>query len=913
MRLKIKKDQEMGVRNSFFALLGIFFLINPACSVKKDADGGGAQDPHHLQRMDLTLKETDWNFLETTTHGIGVKIKTLKPEKLSFIQKNFSVPELTEVTVPESNGFEIYRVKNVADLENKVLIHPKMFISSSTERGSILGYKTGERDERGRELITISIPVALVNGLVPALQVTGGGSHGQGAGMTLPERYRISDVPALLARVAPSTLETLPVCPTHFTLKFHGREYRARSPFENLSICPTNQFFRITFQAPKIEMGELLETAAIQEDSVSITADLQVNFAVPKKAVELSIRPDAFRQTLLEDLSHLESQNALNGAGALHSLQEIESSVAHALFTLSQLAGVQPEVSENLGHYVNALIDRFFSASRACPRGGICRAMGARVTDRSNIRYQWTEAETIASSIRTQSIVSLGAVANSSSFLSKPSRSILDGANRPAYFRGRTLNQIIQDCTVIIPGGYEDVFPGIPETDRPYVESFCRNILPYLVPNPDDPEQTDGYFPLGANTTVYPGAWLKIDIERIEEFTTAKTREDADHHMIIESEIIDMLATDPNARGTACIAGDNIACMRYAQKQIDVRDHQGNQIEGDIACQRGEPGCVCQTVDGVERCTRRGYLFQSVMDYECDPGDVVEYCPYYRTEEKIIGYKKDYDCHEVKFENTSFLCLNGCSERYELQCDVRSSEPIKANRDVPNCIGDDPAGRFPRVTSCKRPHYICEQWSQNCTRYAVNESFQIVHEEIAPKWRRFSIDQGEYPRRFEDQISLKFVSPRGTVSNCPLSQFGGRPRGNTWYIKLPTEANDYQPCGVPLWNGDNNRALFLPKVYIKNSIRYFEKRLCGNTEYQNHAQEIPAQRVRASTVPPAFRAPNATHIGPVQNSCRHENSIAVGSDLSFRETPPIRFSGKVSVLGRMLESIVNQENHIGGL
>ncbi len=877
----------MNKKGSLFSVISIIsILFHTACSVKT----GGSADPVPTAQPDLGIRATDWEGSEIRVNGIIKSEKSLKAEKLKLIRDHFTVPNLREISVRESNGFEVYQVNGVSDLENKALIHPKLFISSSTERGSILGYSTGEKDARGRDLVTISIPVALVNGLIPALQIIGGGSRGHDVGIPLPPRYLISDPVALANRVAPKTLETLPVCPTSFSMRFRGRQYLARSPFENLSVCPVNQFFRISFQASRDEMGELLEQAAIQDDAVTITAELQVNFAVPRKVVELSISPSEFRTIIESKLSGKESQTARGKGGALYSLQDIESSISESFFDLAKRAQVNPEFSENMGHYVNSLTERFFEDSGACPSGGICRELGKRFTDRSLVRYSWTEAETVASSLRTQSVVGLGAVANSSPFLAKPSRSVVEGANRPAYFRSRTLEQTAQDCALIIPGGYEALFPGISAEERPYVESFCRNILPYITVAPGDPEQVDGYFPLGANTTVYPGAWIKIDLERIEEFTTARTREDAQGHMVIESELKDMLALDPSAKGTVCVQGENVACAKYAQHQIPVRDHQGNQVK-----------------DG------NNYVFQSVMDYECDPQDLTEHCPYYRTEETIIDYKKEYDCRDTKVDQkTTFLCLGGCYEKYEMRCQEKSSEPIRANRDVPNCIGYNPLGLFPPEKLCRNPHYICENWNTNCSRYSTNENFQILHEAVAPKWRRFSIDLGEYPRRFEDQIYLKFVSPRGTVSDCRLDRFGRKFQGNTLFIKMPTEMNEDLPCGVPLWNADNVRPLYLPKVYVKNDIRYKETRLCGKTEYQVSSQNIIAQRSR-TTLPPEFRASTQINIGPVPNSCRHDNPIRIGTDLLFQETPPIRISGRVSVLGRMLESIVTHESGLGGL
>src|ERR1035437_1518369 len=116
--------------------------------------------------------------------------------------------------------------------------------------------------------------------------------------------------------------------------------------------------------------------------------------------------------------------------------------------------------------------------------------------------------------------------------------------------------------------------------------------------------------------------------------------------------------------------------------------------------------------------------------------------------------------------------MGSCSEFWKRECHISKETPIKAFRQHLNCREDDPVGTQVRERGCRHPKYLCEEWATRCSHYSVNEAFQIIHEEIAPKWRPFSISKGEYPAHFEDQIDLKFVSPKGTVSNCPLNKFG---------------------------------------------------------------------------------------------------------------------------------------------
>jgi hypothetical protein len=834
-------------------------------------------------------------------------VKNLKEEKLNLIRRNFKVPSLTTTTFRESNGFEVYRIRGLSDLENKVFIQPKLFLSTATDRGSILGFKTGEKNSKGEELVSISVPVALVNGLVDSLPITGGVSGNTSVGISMPDSYKIPNVDELKKAVGKDSLETLPVCPTSFKLSYKGREYRAENPFKDLSICPINQFFRISFKAPIHEMRALLEQAAVQTSSVLIVADLEVEFTIPKRSVEMEVKPELLKTNL--DSALKSALNRSNGSahGATYSVQDIEEAAIGALFETSRTIGVEPHHSTEMNHHVDEVINRFFDDPDTCSEGGVCRKLRSTIKGSQRVQYAWIEGENIASSLRTQATVTLGAVANSTKFTSIPTRSVLEAANRPPYFKGVQLTQIISDCGILMASNYQ-ALPGmtpVPTTEIPFVKEYCNTITGYSIQTANLP-QNDGYFPLGTNTTVYPGAIVKIDLESISEFTTAKTKQDSNGQWIIESEIIDMLATQPGVRGTVCTQGDNVSCIKYAEKQIEVRDQEGNHMQGSVPCTQGTPGCTCQTVDGKLECTKPGYLYQTVMDYDCDPKDERDLCPYHKEVDVAVDHEIEYDCQNIKVgSKTSFLCFGGCNETYELVCKEKSRKPIMGKKRELTCVEDNPkTGIVHRIKQCLKPQYVCSQWSVNCRQYSINESFQIVHEEVAPKWRPFAIEQGEYPRKFEDQIFLKFVSPKGTVTDCRLDKFARTFSGNTIYIKIPDETNSELPCGVPLWNAGNQQELYLPKVFIKNDIHYAENRLCGKTEYSMLTQNIPSLNQR-NTVPPTFQTSTTVTMQPVAGSCRHDNPVRVGSDNWYLEVPPIRFSGRVSVLGRMLESIVS--------
>jgi hypothetical protein len=528
------------------------------------------------------------------------------------------------------------------------------------------------------------------------------------------------------------------------------------------------------------------------------------------------------------------------------------------------------------------------------------------------VSFSWQVAEDLAASLETETVTALGAVANSSQFLSRPSLDVLSIVRRPQYFKARPITDVIRECAELAGANFVFNPESTPE-GKEYFKSYCLAMVANGVRDDGDANQGDGYYPLGANTVVYPGAWLKLDIDDISEFTTAKTKTMPDGTLRIESEVVDLLAGDPTAKRTQCIDGNAVACTAYKTKHVPVRASNGDQMYSSEPCQKGDPGCDCTRKPnsdgspGDEVCTKRQYLFQDVMDYSCDPANEFDYCPYWRDQDEVVDYEREWDCQTVTIQDKStFLCIGGCSSHQEDHCNEKSRKPVTAKRQKLNCKEDDPAGVAPRERGCRAPQYKCKTWATSCTKYTVNEAFQVVHEDIAAKWRPFAIQKGEYPQRFEEDITLKFVSPGRTVTGCHLNRFPREFRGNSIYIKMPSANNEgIQPCDEPLWDATNTQPLYLPKVYVKNTISYPERRLCGRTQYSFTTKEVPMSD-GDGLIPPQFSYKTETSIGPIKEACRADSPFQIGADLWFTEYPPIRFSGRVSVLGRVLESIVTE-------
>ncbi len=879
---------------------------------KKSApDNEAGAQPHSGNLSSMQIGPEDWIIEEGRFGKAQAIIKTVKRQKLEVVRKHFRVPRLYAVTVPESNGFEIYEVRGYAEMENAVYIHPKVYINTGNGQGQVLGYRTGKKDPAGRDLIEISVPVALVNGLVSNIPTVGGAQSGPGAAVTLPSKYLITDLAQLRTRVG-KEVATLPLCPKLFRLTFEGKEYWARSPFDNLSTCPVNQFFRIAFQAPAEEMTRLLETAAVRDEAVTLITSLSVAFDVPRQVVEVNFAPDDFTKPLAEAMAKIPVSGRDREGNAGYAVQDLEGATSEALFDLAKQSGFEAKYSASLVAVINPLIANYFGSPFSCVSGGTCRTLLQRHLQRTPIRYSWMTTEELATTLETESVTALGAVANSSEFVAKPGRDQLALVRRPHYFLGRDFKDVHRECVELVAAG----FPFVPENSedlKEYFKSYCRGIAANGIGDREDSNQDDGYFPLGSNTVVYPGAWLKIDIDEISEFTTAKTRTLTDGRVVIESQVVDLLGTDAGAKRTQCLDGNGVACAEYRTKSIPVRASTGDQMYSSEPCTKGQPGCDCvkpPAADGSpgdEVCMKKQYLFQEVMDYACDPKDEFEYCPYWRNQEEVVDNEIEWDCQNVKVVGrTTFLCIGGCDENYEIQCKEKSRKPVKAIRQHLNCKEDDPVGSATRERMCRVPQYKCKRWSVACTKYTVNEVFNVVHEDVAAKWRPFAIQKGDYPKRFEEDVYLKFVSPGRVVTGCRLNRFAREFRGNSLYIKMPSEKNEgIQPCDQPLWDEINTQALYLPKVYIKNAISYAERRLCGRTEYSFTTKEVPLSD-GDGLVPPQFSYKTEARIGPIRETCRADNPFQIGSDLWFTEYPAVLFSGRVSVLGRVLESIATE-------
>jgi hypothetical protein len=806
----------------------------------------------------LQVRLSDWEARESTVNGVRIKNSSVRPEKLDSIRKRFVIPQAREIQVPGNQTFTLYSLTGIEELEQTAFLHPKIYVNSATDRGTILGFRQNKKPG----MVTLSIPVALVNGLSESVPLVSGDLSGTAAAVTLPENFRIKD-PGKLSELLGKDLQSLPTCPKSFRLIFGKRQYLAESPFAEGAVCPTNQFFRVQFEAPEKELTEILETAAMRDDAVQVVADFDFSFLLPTKRTEVDLPIEQLFANVKELLSTSESVG-LSDARKAYATDVAEVAAVKAIEKLVNSAGAAFKASGELPAFSALVVHRLFERPAQCPTDEACLLPRERVTAGQVVTYSWIEQERLGSVFRSNARTALGAVANGTKFLAK------------------------HDSTTLT---------------------------------------NDGYLPLGAGTTVYPGAWMKLDVDQVQELTRAKTRTASDGSTVVQSEVIDALAKTPIADRVVCTEGARTACKSYQTKKVPARNTDGTPRRASTPCAKadeGKNGCKCtKMTSGQEECSIPGdAIFDETFETECDPSDIFTYCPYYREEEQVIDYEIEYECKDIQYEDHgNFLCISGCKVLHRLECKEKSRKPVKALRRVLNCIEDEkerletraklgeknlpaPQATAYRVQECRRPRYVCREWETQCTRYNLNEAYLLVHEEPAAKWRPFALEKGEFPPRFEEEVFLRFQSPTGRVAtNCPLSKFTRELRGQSIFVKIPTEANEDSPCDVPIWDEHNVKPGKHPRVFIKNSVQYPQERLCGKTEYSFLTRNVPVSK-ESSTLPLKLEVESVSHIGPVKDSCTEKNARRRGNDLWFVEEPPIQFNGRVSVLGRMLESIV---------
>lgn len=209
--------------------------------------------------------------------------------------------------------------------------------------------------------------------------------------------------------------------------------------------------------------------------------------------------------------------------------------------------------------------------------------------------------------------------------------------------------------------------------------------------------------------------------------------------------------------------------------------------------------------------------------------------------------------------------------------------------------------------ACSHPQPICAAWNTQCLQYTVNYKLEQHHENPFPRWREFNTAQGERPDQYTNQIVLKFSSPNRVVKDCDLSRFGRTfGQDGTQEIRIPL-VSDHFVCGdgQELWTAENSESSDqLPQLYIKNNARTNTQKPCGISESVRQANHISTIQSRL-IVPDNLRSILEVRSGPVPGSCRHENPIFMGQVPHFNERAPLKFSGTIQVLGRVMETLMN--------
>lgn len=892
----------------------LFFLalLLTSCSLaKKEEQATVSQPSGYSYERALKILPDDWEpTQEGESNGIRFSVQNLKQSKIRELDRYFLFPTLVPFSLRGLSNYRAFTMSGLpTELEasNYVFIKPRLFVSSSKEAG-IYAYLTGEADE-----VVLSVPMAFVDGRVSALSPLSG-TGGDNAAVGLPPSFMIQNLAALEDSIRPRQLMTLPIDVPSIVLTWRGLDFYG-SNLKFSGNCPVNELFRVDFRGSASLFKELLDNAAIHDGEVQVIARERTVISVPKMKVSVSIPPERFAETLNEKIRVFPQRNIPTTGQNGFELPVIEEQVVNSFFSILQslISGFSNNYSSEMATLFDSINRNFFHSIGKCGEIERCRPMRTSPTQHGWFNYSYMETYPVSVPIVTQSLAALGPVSNSSKFKANPAYEEIFLSDRPSWLRGRSDEELRNLCDEFINIHNRGEFPYIAETttaeqrrrieqqlallnrytadQRVVSQAYCENLI-YLVGALALTQES--YFQLGTNTVVYPGAWVRFDIEKIAEFTTE----------LDESRFTDMLAL-ANVNPTVCIDGVRTACLRYASREVPVRNRDGSPRLQE----NGQP------------------VMQSFLEYDCDPNDQRTYCPYSGTFSRIVGQDVEQECHRENYEEQGLSLLFGLIRfnsvtGSRLVCRERSRRNILSEVTVAACPGYAPSDYTgplsPAETTCLRPRYRCAEWNLNCTRYGVNENFLFVHDSEFPRWKPYRIEDGIYGRgEIADFLFLKFAWPGGSVKNCRLSEFQREFNGNTWFIKIPTpeeEQGDHHPrlpcqndMGQPtaIWNEHNTTAGSFPKMYLKNKYTYTKDIKCGKTEYTYQIREVLNQNMIPSVIPPQYQVREAdVRIGPVVGSCKAQTFIQIGQDYHTTVRPWVSIEGRVSVLGRMLESII---------
>lgn len=618
-----------------------------------------------------------------------------------------------------------------------------------------------------------------------------------------------------------NSIKTLPTCISHVSIRYGIFRTSAKLAKNDLNLCQHNQFQRIEFIAPRQNIERLLEQAALHEGSVELEISLSISDELVTEVTSLEIP----KQLLLDRWEkNSESTNILPSNS--------EPSFALEQRTLQILSNELETLQFNIEDAMNASfavadwLDDAFPHSTSCTDGTFCRTK------------------------------------NTSSKI--PGRISLLLLKRKALSTSLTFSERVP---LVAPG-----------VDLPFeVASQFPEPLDHASISANTPDQ---YQSLGGNVTVFPGAWIKIELESIEEKTTSTIRKLANGRSIIESEAIDLLGGQTPLQRTQCVQGNFSACEEIEMAHIPVRSSDGNIL---IDASSHKPIEITRPA------------------YDCRAEDQVEHCPYYETIEMISGNETENDCQKITHtRKAGFLSFSADVSSEEIVCNAKSIKPTFTKIRKPVC-GKNGA---PFETNCVRPILRCQKWNTQCSHYHLNQQLQLAHESLESKWRHFSLADGEFPLHFEEQLYLRFQSPNHSANHCLLRKFPRKLRGKTLLIQIPRHGQEPAGlCDQPIWNENTIKPLNYPKVWISNNIQYPQTRRCGRSEFRSMVRDIPT-RTTSGLIPESFINRVATSASTLPQSCQHSGSWMEDGNAYYHEYSPIRFSGKISVLGRILESIL---------
>ena len=128
---------------------------------------------------------------------------------------------------------------------------------------------------------------------------------------------------------------------------------------------------------------------------------------------------------------------------------------------------------------IRPLIANYFGEPFQCKAGANCRSWLKAKRQHAPAVVSWQEEESLSTPLTARTISSLGAVANSTLFISKPSLDQLSLVKRPRLFHGSSFSDVQKECKAFSDEKYTfvPIISNAGSDERAELIQYCQTIL----------------------------------------------------------------------------------------------------------------------------------------------------------------------------------------------------------------------------------------------------------------------------------------------------------------------------------------------------------------------------------------------------------------------------------------------------